>query len=169
MWPWALRVSRGADRSAEGPRDAGPATRGTCADDLQVDAVVGRQSGVAWASQAVADFPAHSLEQLLDAHPDGDLVRSMPGMGTTLSPEFLAEVVSIQQFPTGNAPPRPAWPATGSTSCTPSCALTSVRSPRRHRHEGAALDHQAQDRRLVLGLLQPLAAPLPTGQPQSRR
>jgi Transposase IS116/IS110/IS902 family len=61
------------------------------------------RAGVAWASQAVADFPAHSLEQLLDAHPDGDLVRSMPGMGTTLSAEFLAEVVSIQQFPTGNA------------------------------------------------------------------
>jgi transposase len=68
-----------------------------------VDAFVGRHSGVASASQAVADFPAHSLEQLLDAHPDGDLVRSMPGMGTTLSAEFLAEVVSIQQFPTGNA------------------------------------------------------------------
>jgi transposase len=43
------------------------------------------------------------LEGLLDAHPDGDLVRSLPGMGTTLTSEFLAEVSSIDRFPTGNA------------------------------------------------------------------
>jgi transposase len=43
------------------------------------------------------------LGGLLDIHPDGQLVRSMPGMGTTLSAEFLAEVGSIDRFPTGNA------------------------------------------------------------------
>jgi transposase len=43
------------------------------------------------------------LEAILDAHPDGDLVRSVPGMGTTLTAEFLAEVGSIQRFPTGDA------------------------------------------------------------------
>lgn len=40
---------------------------------------------------------------LLDVHPDRHLVRSMPGMGTTLSAEFLAEVGSIERFPSGNA------------------------------------------------------------------
>ena len=43
------------------------------------------------------------LEKLLAAHPDGDLVRSLPGMGTTLTSEFLAEVNSIDRFPTGDA------------------------------------------------------------------
>lgn len=43
------------------------------------------------------------LERLLDAHPDGHLVRSLPGLGTTLSAEFLAEVGSIDRFPSGNA------------------------------------------------------------------
>jgi transposase len=43
------------------------------------------------------------LEGLHDAHPDGELVRSLPGMGMTLTSEFLAEVSSIDRFPTGNA------------------------------------------------------------------
>jgi transposase len=43
------------------------------------------------------------LEGLPDAHPDGELVRSLPGMGMTLTSEFLAEVSSIDRFPTGNA------------------------------------------------------------------
>jgi transposase len=39
----------------------------------------------------------------LDAHPDGALIRSLPGMGAVLTAEFLAEAGGIARFPTPDA------------------------------------------------------------------
>jgi transposase len=40
------------------------------------------------------------LEAALERHPDAALIRSLPGMGVTLTAEFIAEAGSIQRFPT---------------------------------------------------------------------
>lgn len=40
------------------------------------------------------------LEQALARHPDAALIRSLPGMGVTLTAEFISEAGSIDRFPT---------------------------------------------------------------------
>jgi transposase len=40
---------------------------------------------------------------LVDAHPDGALIASLPGMGATLTAEFLAIVGEITRFDSGDA------------------------------------------------------------------
>jgi transposase len=40
------------------------------------------------------------LEATLGRHPDAALIRSLPGMGVTLTAEFIAEAGSIERFPT---------------------------------------------------------------------
>jgi transposase len=40
------------------------------------------------------------LEQTLARHPDAALIRSLPGMGATLTAEFIAEAAGIGRFPT---------------------------------------------------------------------
>jgi transposase len=40
------------------------------------------------------------IHEALDAHPDGALIRSLPGMGAVLTAEFLAEAGGIARFPT---------------------------------------------------------------------
>lgn len=40
------------------------------------------------------------LEEALERHPDAALIRSLPGMGATLTAEFIAEAGSIDRFPT---------------------------------------------------------------------
>lgn len=40
------------------------------------------------------------LEELVAAHPDGALIRTLPGMGAVLTAEFIAEAGSIERFPT---------------------------------------------------------------------
>lgn len=42
------------------------------------------------------------LEAALDQHPDAALIRSLPGMGVTLTAEFIAEAGSVERFPTAN-------------------------------------------------------------------
>jgi transposase len=42
------------------------------------------------------------LEAALDKHPDAALIRSLPGMGVTLTAEFIAEAGSVERFPTAN-------------------------------------------------------------------
>jgi transposase len=39
----------------------------------------------------------------LDRHPDAALIRSLPGMGATLTAEFLAEAGDLTRFPTADA------------------------------------------------------------------
>jgi transposase len=43
------------------------------------------------------------LEALLDRHPDGALIRSLPGMGAVLSAEFIASVGNIARFRSADA------------------------------------------------------------------
>ncbi|MDQ8703385.1 IS110 family transposase [Streptomyces sp. LHD-70] len=43
------------------------------------------------------------IEQLVTAHPDGALIRSLPGMGVALTAEFLAAVGSFRRFAGGDA------------------------------------------------------------------
>ncbi|RTL61422.1 MAG: IS110 family transposase [Pseudonocardiaceae bacterium] len=43
------------------------------------------------------------IAQAVNAHPDGTLVRSLPGMGTTLPAEFLAAAGGLERFPTPGA------------------------------------------------------------------
>lgn len=40
------------------------------------------------------------LEETLSRHPDATLIRSLPGMGATLTAEFIAEAGGIDRFPT---------------------------------------------------------------------
>jgi transposase len=43
------------------------------------------------------------IDQLVTTHPDGALIRSLPGMGVTLTAEFLAAVGSIHRFASSDA------------------------------------------------------------------
>ncbi|MEU9379635.1 IS110 family transposase [Streptomyces sp. NPDC048279] len=43
------------------------------------------------------------IGQLVDDHPDGALIRSLPGMGATLTAEFIASVGDIRRFAGGDA------------------------------------------------------------------
>jgi transposase len=43
------------------------------------------------------------LEELLTSHPDGALIRSLPGMGPVLAAEFIACVGDIGRFPSADA------------------------------------------------------------------
>jgi transposase len=42
------------------------------------------------------------IREVLDRHPDAALIRSLPGMGATLTAEFLAVVGGLDRFPTGD-------------------------------------------------------------------
>lgn len=43
------------------------------------------------------------IEQLVAGHPDGALIRSLPGMGAALTAEFIAAVGDIRRFASGDA------------------------------------------------------------------
>ncbi|MFC5952723.1 IS110 family transposase [Pseudonocardia lutea] len=43
------------------------------------------------------------ITQAIDDHPDGALIRSLPGMGVALTAEFLAEAGGLHRFPTADA------------------------------------------------------------------
>jgi transposase len=43
------------------------------------------------------------IVEALDHHPDGPLIRSLPGMGVVLTAEFLAEAGGLHRFPTPDA------------------------------------------------------------------
>ncbi len=42
------------------------------------------------------------IQEVLDDHPDAALIRSLPGMGATLTAEFLAVTGGLDRFPTGD-------------------------------------------------------------------
>jgi transposase len=44
----------------------------------------------------------HEISDVLDTHPDAALIRSLPGMGATLTAEFLAEAGDLTRFATGD-------------------------------------------------------------------
>jgi transposase len=45
----------------------------------------------------------HELKALLERHPDAALIRTLPGMGTTLTCEFLAEAGNLSKFSSADA------------------------------------------------------------------
>jgi transposase len=49
----------------------------------------------------LADIDAR-IREILDTHPDAALIHSLPGMGATLTGEFLAIVGDLNRFPTGD-------------------------------------------------------------------
>lgn len=54
------------------------------------------------ARQRIAELD-RNLEALLQRHPDAALIRSLPGMGATLTAEFIAEAGAIQRFRSADA------------------------------------------------------------------
>lgn len=54
------------------------------------------------ARRRIAELDAQ-INDHLDAHPDAALIRSLPGMGATLTAEFLAEAGDLTRFPTADA------------------------------------------------------------------
>jgi transposase len=56
---------------------------------------------IATTKQRLASLDA-DLEAALERHPDAALIRSLPGMGVTLTAEFIAEAGSIDRFATAD-------------------------------------------------------------------
>lgn len=54
------------------------------------------------AREAIARID-HDLQALLDRHPDGALIRSLPGMGAVLSAELIANLGTIERFHSADA------------------------------------------------------------------
>jgi transposase len=53
-------------------------------------------------ARAKIDHLDSQIAELLDSHPDAALVRTLPGMGATLTAEFLAAAGGITRFPSGD-------------------------------------------------------------------
>lgn len=54
----------------------------------------------AWAARERIAALDDEIEAALSRHPDAALIRSLPGMGATLTAEFIAEAGGIERFPT---------------------------------------------------------------------
>jgi transposase len=64
--------------------------------------IVRELAGEAWATrERIASLDAE-IEAGLVRHPDAALIRSLPGMGATLTAEFIAEAGGIERFPTAD-------------------------------------------------------------------
>jgi transposase len=56
----------------------------------------------AWAARERIAALDTEIEAALARHPDAALIRSLPGMGATLTAEFIAEAGGIERFPTAD-------------------------------------------------------------------
>lgn len=56
----------------------------------------------AWAVRERVSALDGEIEAALARHPDAALIRSLPGMGATLTAEFIAEAGGIERFPTAD-------------------------------------------------------------------
>ena len=64
--------------------------------------IVRELAAEAWAArERIASLDAE-IEAALSRHPDAALIRSLPGMGATLTAEFIAEAGGIERFPTAD-------------------------------------------------------------------
>jgi transposase len=79
---------------------------------MQQIAVAGENRMAAFVREAADDALATKtrlaaidaeIAELLDHHPDAALIRSLPGMGATLTAEFLAEAGDLTRFPSPDA------------------------------------------------------------------
>ena len=57
----------------------------------------------AWAARERLAQLDRELEELLARHPDAAIVRSLPGMGTVLTAEFIAETGDLSRFRSADA------------------------------------------------------------------
>jgi transposase len=116
--PAAIRAA-GAKRIARRVRKASPHLRGV--EALAADAVAAAEAqrvtipGAALRAEMVQELACEALaardrlaaldravEARLARHPDAALIRSLPGMGATLTAEFIAEAGGIERFPTAD-------------------------------------------------------------------
>jgi transposase len=84
----AVRAARAQRVAVPGERRAGELVRELAGEALQ-------------ARERLAGLD-RELEQTLARHPDAALIRSLPGMGATLTAEFIAEAGGIRRFPTAD-------------------------------------------------------------------
>ena len=97
--PHLHRLEAMADRALKAARAQKIAVPGEAATaelirELAAEALAARQK--------IARIDA-DLEALLDAHPDGALIRSLPGMGAVLAAEFIACTGDIRRFASADA------------------------------------------------------------------
>jgi transposase len=92
----ALRLSESAVAAAEVQRIA-------VAGENRRAAFVREAAGDALATKARLAALDAEIAEILDHHPDAALIRSPPGMGATLTAEFLAEAGDLNRFPTADA------------------------------------------------------------------
>jgi transposase len=59
-------------------------------------------AGEAWAARERIAALDGEIEAALARHPDAALIRSLPGMGATLTAEFIAEAGGVERFPTAD-------------------------------------------------------------------
>lgn len=91
-------VADAALASAKAQRVAVPGER-LVADLLREPAA----EALACRSERLARLDDLDLEALLERHPDAAIVRSLPGMGTVLSAEFIAEAGDLARFRSADA------------------------------------------------------------------
>jgi transposase len=65
-------------------------------------ALVRELAGEAWSARERIVALDTEIEAALARHPDAALIRSLPGMGATLTAEFIAEAGGIERFPTAD-------------------------------------------------------------------
>jgi transposase len=97
----AGRLSRAhAERLADAALTAAQA-QATAVPGERVAAELVRElaTDAARARSRISDLD-RELEAMLERHPDVALIRSLPGMGVTLTAEFIAEAGTIERFPT---------------------------------------------------------------------
>jgi transposase len=64
--------------------------------------IVRELASEAWAAREQIAALDGEIEAALARHPDAALIRSLPGMGATLTAEFIAEAGGIERFPTAD-------------------------------------------------------------------
>jgi transposase len=91
------------DRLVRAALDSAHAQRATVAGESTAARLVRELAGeVLRTRERLAELDAE-ITQAIDDHPDGALIRSLPGMGVALTAEFLAEAGGLHRFPTADA------------------------------------------------------------------
>jgi transposase len=97
--PHLHRVDALADRALEAAR----AQRIAIPGEAATAELIRELAAEAFEARAKIARIDRDLEALLADHPDGALIRSLPGMGAVLAAEFIASVGDIRRFPSADA------------------------------------------------------------------
>ena len=84
-------------------------------EKVAADLIRGLAHEMLTARDQLARIDKH-IAGVLERHPDAALIRSLPGMGVTLTAEFIAEAGSIDRFPTSPSPAGSTATPTATTS-----------------------------------------------------